>query len=254
MGVRAEPRLDPQLDRGSAFAAELDPSPQEHRPQRLLRRAGPETSTLETVEHLQRAPPLVQKRRVCDLQRAAQQVAKVHSERLGRVEPVARMAHEPLPAAPAGCRPRKTTVGMHRPPGVYRDRAPRTRQALAPLLDAASPMRDWRAYLDHHVDDSFRVPRAIVEKYGKGFHVVDDDATYTTCFTGSYGKSWNFTGSYLRLPDGGLRLFTPREVLRFLHFPDTFAMPAELTTRQQWKYAGNSLSAVCVRHALEVLL
>lgn len=129
---------------------------------------------------------------------------------------------------------------------THDDAAPRP-----PLVD---DRRDWRDYLDDDVDDSFRLPPRVIDKYGKGFHVVDEDATYTTCFTGSYGKSWNFTGSYLRLPDGGLRLFTPREVLRFLHFPESFQMPAELTTRQRWKYAGNSLSAVCVRHALDVLL
>lgn len=132
------------------------------------------------------------------------------------------------------------------------------RDVAQPAVD--SELADWRGYLDGGEEtatmESYRVPDRIVEKYGDGFHVVDesdDSESYTTCFTGAYGKSWNFTGSYLRLPDGGLRQFTPAEVLRFLHFPDDFGFPAEFGRRQQWKYAGNSLSVAAVQHVLEGL-
>lgn len=111
-------------------------------------------------------------------------------------------------------------------------------------------LRGWREFLDPDVGDDYRVPDDIVERYGRGFHVMDDREEYTTCFTGSYGKSWNYTGSYLRLADGGLRRFTPREVLRFLGFDDTFTFPPELDERQRYKYAGNSLSLPAVRHVM----
>lgn len=130
------------------------------------------------------------------------------------------------------------------------------REGLTGVTDprARAELRDWRTYLDPDVDESFRVPVRIVERYGDGFHVMDDDETYTTCFTGSYGKSWNFTGSYLRLDDGGLRRFTPREVRRFLHFPEHFEFPDAHRRKQRWKYAGNSLSVVAVQEILRPIL
>lgn len=118
------------------------------------------------------------------------------------------------------------------------------------------PMADWSGYLDPSVDEeALRVPAEIVERYGAGFHVMGPGEAYTTCFTGSYGKSWNYTGSYLRLGDGGLRRFSPREVLNFLGFGPQFSFPDEFDERQQYKYAGNSLSVpvigALVRAAME---
>lgn len=112
------------------------------------------------------------------------------------------------------------------------------------------PLTAWDDYIESDVDDRYRVPDDILERYGRGFHVLDREEPYTTCFTGSYGKSWNFTGSYLRLPDGGLRRFTPREVLNFLGFDAAFDFPSDFDDRQRYKYAGNSLSLTAVRHVL----
>jgi site-specific DNA-cytosine methylase len=130
-----------------------------------------------------------------------------------------------------------------------------SRYPLTPVSEVVdTPLEDWREYLDGGVDDSYRVPERVVEKYGSGFHVMTDDESYTTCFTGSYGKSWNFTGSYMPTPDGGLRLFTPREVRRFLGFPDSFTSPESHSRKQRWKYAGNSLSVPAVREVLRPIL
>lgn len=112
----------------------------------------------------------------------------------------------------------------------------------APELPAR-PLADWSSYLDPDADvEALRVPPEVVERYGAGFHVMDAGEPYTTCFTGSYGKSWNYTGSYLRMQDGGLRRFSPREVLNFLGFAPEFVFPEEFDLRQRYKYAGNSLS------------
>ena len=122
-------------------------------------------------------------------------------------------------------------------------------------IDATDePLRDWRDYVRSDVDvDALRVPPEIIDRYGDGFRVVDDGEDYTTCFTGSYGKSWNFTGSYLRADDGTLRRFSPDEVLAFLGFPPTFTFPEEFSRKQRWKYAGNSLSLPAVRQVLDAL-
>ena len=111
----------------------------------------------------------------------------------------------------------------------------------------------WQDFVDPEVHQDYIVPQDIVDRYGAQFHIVDDDATYTTCFTGSYGKSWNFTGSYLRRTDGTLRRFTPREVLRFLGFGDSFTFPDDFDDRQRYKYAGNSLSRATLDFVLAML-
>lgn len=131
------------------------------------------------------------------------------------------------------------------------------RDGPAGVTRATSPtmeLQDWRGYLETEVSDEYRVPAEIIERYGSGFHVIEPGEPYLTCFTGSYGKSWNFTGSYLSLQDGGLRRFTPREVLNFLGFDRRFAFPDEFTDRQRYKYAGNSLSIPAVRAVLADLL
>lgn len=129
-----------------------------------------------------------------------------------------------------------------------------SREGVAPLQVDPSPLASWRTLVDDSVDpERFVVPDRIIEKYGDGFRVAEHGTTYTTCFTGSYGKSWNFTGSYLRLDDGRLRRFTPEEVLAFLGFPDRFVFPEAFSLKQRWKYAGNSLSAAPVRHVVNAL-
>lgn len=121
-------------------------------------------------------------------------------------------------------------------------------------LPAPVVIADWSSFLEEDVDERFVVPDDIVARYGSGFHVIEPGEPYTTCFTGSYGKSWNFTGSYFRRPDGRLRRFTPREVLNFLGFPRDFSFPETFDDRQCYKYAGNSLSVPAVQCALEGVL
>lgn len=123
------------------------------------------------------------------------------------------------------------------------------RDSLVPAVEtAARPLAAWEEYLEELSSPSV-VPPEVANRYGDGFHVMDASETYTTCFTGSYGKSWNYTGSYLPTPDG-LRRFTPREILNFLGFPPEFDMPGALTLKQQYKYIGNSLSLPAVREVL----
>ncbi|MFH2002424.1 MAG: DNA cytosine methyltransferase [Planctomycetota bacterium] len=115
--------------------------------------------------------------------------------------------------------------------------------------------RDLLSYLDPDPDETLIVPPRIVEKYGRAFDIVrpGDPEAVATCFTSAYGRSWSLSGSYLEDPNGRLRLFSPKEVLRLLHFPDSFSFPSHVTRRQQWKYAGNSLNVAAVREVLHVL-
>lgn len=110
-------------------------------------------------------------------------------------------------------------------------------------------------YLDASPEEALFLSQETIDKYGPGFDVVhpDDDAAITTCFTSAYGRSWTQSGSYLEYADKRLRRFSPAEILRFMHFPDTFRFSDEFTLKQQWKYAGNSLNVAVVRTVLESL-
>lgn len=77
---------------------------------------------------------------------------------------------------------------------------------------------------------------------------ADDATAVTACFGSSYGKSVLHAGSYLKTA-GGLRRFIPREVARLMGFPEELDMGG-LSTRQQWKVLGNSLSIVAMKHIL----
>lgn len=77
-------------------------------------------------------------------------------------------------------------------------------------------------------------------------------AEVTACFASSYGKSLLHSGSYLEVA-GRFRRFCPREVARFLGYPDYFDLGEDLpnmTTRNRWKLLGNGLSLVAVRKLL----
>jgi len=101
-------------------------------------------------------------------------------------------------------------------------------------------------------DPELAVPADLQERYPHALDVVDaaDPAAVTACFTSAYGRSPVRSGSYLRLADGRLRRFHPREVLALLGFPSSYRWPADLPLANAWRLAGNSLSLPAVRHAL----
>ena len=75
----------------------------------------------------------------------------------------------------------------------------------------------------------------------------------TACFGSSYGRALLNSGSYLQLPDGGYRRFSPREVANLLGFPLSFKFPITCRTQTLWKLLGNSLSLPAVRYILSHL-
>ena len=91
----------------------------------------------------------------------------------------------------------------------------------------------------------------VLERFGKGLRILEpaDPAAYTTCFTSGYGKSISNAGAYLR-HGSVVRLFTPEEIARLLHFPAGFQFPASMPLRRRWHLVGNSLSIVAVREVL----
>lgn len=101
--------------------------------------------------------------------------------------------------------------------------------------------------------DGLAVDEADLKKYYEAVNIVSPQSTITRCFTSAYGRSNVFSGSYLKSSQG-YRRFSPREIARFLGFPDRFVLPQELTTQQLWKLIGNSVSVPCVRYVLSSLV
>lgn len=104
------------------------------------------------------------------------------------------------------------------------------------------------------------VDPALAQRYRYAIDVVDaaDPAALTSCFTSAYGRSPVRSGSYLlttglATASGGLRCFSPREVLSLLGFPPAYRLPADLPLANGWRLAGNSLSAPAVREVLRSL-
>ncbi len=110
---------------------------------------------------------------------------------------------------------------------------------------------ELRHYLDPHPDPALDVDLDLVTRYRRALHVVraDDPDTITHCFTSAYGRSVARSGSYLAT-GGGIRRFSPAEILRLLGFPPSYRLPAELPLKNAWRLVANSLSIVAVRSLL----
>ena len=77
----------------------------------------------------------------------------------------------------------------------------------------------------------------------------EDPEAVCNTFTSAYQKTWRSAGSFLRV-GGRVRFFSHAEIMRTLGFPEGYAFPAEFTSRQRYKYIGNSLSVHAVREVL----
>jgi site-specific DNA-cytosine methylase len=130
-----------------------------------------------------------------------------------------------------------------------------------PLLPPASPRREARLadLLDAEPEPGLGLDPGLAARYEAALDRVDpeDPGAIASCFTAAYGKSPVRSGSYLRLPGGGLRRLAPREVLRLLGFPPEFAWPPALagpaSRLAAWRLAGNSLSLPAVQAVLASL-
>ncbi len=131
----------------------------------------------------------------------------------------------------------------------------------SPLRPPTTPRREARlaGLLDPDPAPDLRLDPELAERYSAALDRVDpaDPGAIASCFTAAYGRSLVRSGSYLRLPDGGLRRFAPREVLRLLGFRPGFALAPAFSRpearRAAWRLAGNSLSLPAVQAVLASL-
>jgi len=115
------------------------------------------------------------------------------------------------------------------------------------------PGRPLAEYLDKEPDPALTVDRDAVRRFERGMDFVTPGSPRTACFGSSYGRAMKRAGSFL---DEGTRVrrFSPEEMLRLLHFPSSFAFPADLPLRARSKLAGNSVNVAVLRHLVRWVL
>ena len=131
-----------------------------------------------------------------------------------------------------------------------------SRSPLAPEKPLTRlPSNPLSGYLDPRftetAPDELLVLEESIDRFGSGLRILDPDdpSAVTTCFTSGYGRSLSNAGSYLRC-GARVRRFMPEEIIRLLHFPESFRFPEGMTLRRKWGLAGNSLSVFAVREVL----
>lgn len=125
------------------------------------------------------------------------------------------------------------------------------------------PEPDGRSALHEYLSPDFaasyesdlEIETETVEKYGRSLHVVDglDESAYVTCFTRGYFKCMKASGSYLLLPSGKVRRFSPDEILRLMGFGADFCFPPSIPLKAKLRLAGNSVDVRAISHLLDCL-
>lgn len=115
--------------------------------------------------------------------------------------------------------------------------------------------RPISSYLDPAPEPGLEVDPELLHRYRYAVDVVDaqDPRAVTATFTAAYGRSPVRSGSFLRPPEGPVRYFSPREVLRLLGFPECYRLPSDLTRKRAWRLVGSSLSLAPVRAVLSAV-
>jgi tRNA (cytosine38-C5)-methyltransferase len=90
----------------------------------------------------------------------------------------------------------------------------------------------------------------------RGLQVCDIITCYAKrsfCFTKSYGKYFEGTGSLFRTLSNHIRYFTPKEIANLHCFPINYYFPEQITNRQAYSLLGNSLNVFVIGVLLENL-
>ena len=119
-------------------------------------------------------------------------------------------------------------------------------------ISPQSPRLPVRSFLDQSFDEGLLMPEAEFRKYEAVLNVIDpnDDVVTCICFTKGYYRCRSASGSLIRLPDGRVRRFSSREILRLLGFSDTYRFPAGVSEEQCAGLLGNAVDVRTIRFLL----
>ncbi|KAJ1678907.1 hypothetical protein EV182_003110 [Spiromyces aspiralis] len=130
---------------------------------------------------------------------------------------------------------------------------------VRPIQDYLEP--DFDLTSEH--GSKYRIDHDLLEKRGWVFDVVTPQSRRSCCFTKSYHKYAEGTGSVLQFRGeakpgaqtiDNTRYFTEREVARLMGFPDEFQFPSSVTLQQRYRLLGNSLNVAVVAHLMAYLV
>ncbi len=115
-----------------------------------------------------------------------------------------------------------------------------------------NPRQPLSRFLERQYDERLVMPEAEFKKYEAAINVIDaDDASANCiCFTKGYYRCRLASGSLLRLPDGRVRRFSSREILRLLGFSDDYEFPEALTEEKAAGLLGNAVDVRAVKYLL----
>jgi len=123
----------------------------------------------------------------------------------------------------------------------------------------------------------FKIPESTLQKNGMLMDIVSVNSIHSLCFTKSYGRFVEGTGSVLQTNSNSvriesieqniinlqLRFFTPREIAALHSFPAYFKFPFHsesefstvdnLSPQQCYKLIGNSLNVIVISELLKYL-
>ena len=116
--------------------------------------------------------------------------------------------------------------------------------------------------------EAYQVAEDVLVKKGRLFDIVTAEAQSTNCFTKSYGRFVEGSGSIIgndlpidndqellpQLKAKKLRFFSPREMLNLHGFPEHYSFPNDVSNLQAYKLIGNSLSVTVVSELVRYLL
>ena len=144
-----------------------------------------------------------------------------------------------------------------------------------PGFENPLPLKPLCRYLEDGKTDEemlklYGIKESVLKKSGRLFDIKNINDTNTNCFTKSYGRYVEGSGSVIEtnpiekkdaiytmeeeLEMRKLRYFSPREMLNLHGFPKDFKFPPDITFLQAYKLIGNSLNVHVVKELIAYLL
>ncbi len=137
-------------------------------------------------------------------------------------------------------RPRRFIIASTEPASCVVNEKPQDRYQILP------------SFLDQEFDPALLVSDADLERYGRGFNIVDEDdaSAIAICFTKGYWRCKLASGSLIRTKSGAVRRFSPKEILRLFGFSDSFEFPPQCALPTIWQLLGNAVDIRAISHII----